>query len=374
VSRALLVVICALLVPSAVLAHRASDSFLALAQRSGRSLHGHWDVALGDLDYALGLDDGDGALTWGELRAREGDLARMVRSGLSFQSERGACPLSAFDLQMIALSDGPYARIAFDVRCPDGAESARLSTLLLADVDRDHRILLRVGNGDEAATYALGRSTRTRTLPLSTAAFTGAGVWSAFRAQIGRGLLHIFEGTDHIAFLLVLLLPALFRRKPETTIAARRGALLLAIVKVVSAFTLAHSLTLSLAALGLLRTSADVIEPAIAASVALAALSNLWPRLVQEGALLAFALGLLHGFGFSSALADAGLSGPALLAALLGFNLGVECGQLLIVALFVPLALALTRLRLCREYALSWGSAAVLALSLFWVFERLQTG
>jgi hypothetical protein len=369
----MLVLICALLVPSVALAHRASDSFLALAQRSEHGLHGHWDVALSDLDYALGLDDGDGALTWGELRARESDLARLVQRGLSFQSERVACPLSAFELSLIQLSDGPYARIAFDVLCPDGARSARLDTRLLADVDRDHRILLRVGNGEQAATYALGRSQRSHALELGVAGATAAGVWSAFRTQIARGLLHIFEGTDHVAFLLVLLLPALFRKRPDTA-SARRGALLLAIVKVVSAFTLAHSLTLSLAALGLLRTSADVIEPAIAASVALAALNNLWPRLVQEGALLAFALGLLHGFGFSSALADAGLSGAPLLAALLGFNLGVECGQLLIVALFVPLALVSTRHRLCRDYALSWGSAAVLALALFWVFERLQTG
>jgi hypothetical protein len=186
-----------------------------------------------------------------------------------------------------------------------------------------------------------------------------------------RGVVHIFEGIDHIAFLLVLLLPVVFRRE-EQPLARKR--LLREVAKLVTAFTLAHSLTLSLAALGLVRTAADVIEPAIAASVALAALRNLWPRALPDGAWLAFALGLLHGFGFASALSDAGLSGLALGAALLGFNAGVELAQLAIVAVFVPLCLLLVRGRRLHKPLCAAGSLAVLALALIWVFERLQTG
>jgi hypothetical protein len=271
----------------------------------------------------------------------------------------------------VRLSDGLYARVPFSVRCAAGAARVQVAAGLLAEVDRDHRVLVRVGQGAQAASHVLGSSQRSLVLPRTREASERSATLRAGAAQIARGLRHIFEGSDHIAFLLVLLLPAVFRRRDPQ---AGFWPLAVEIAKVVTAFTLAHSLTLSLAALGFLRTSADVIEPAIAASVALAALSNLSPRFFQHGSLLAFALGLLHGFGFSSALADAGLSGAALFAALFGFNLGVELGQLLIVTLFVPLALLAARARLVRSYALPCGSLAVFALALFWVFERLQTG
>jgi hypothetical protein len=367
----LLMLIC--LAPSAAFAHRASDSYLALVASGDGALQGHWDVALGDLEYALALDDGDGVLRWGELRARAAELAALLRAGLTFTRSEQRCALSTAELTLVQLSDGPYARLPFSVACRAGRAPSGLRADLLAQVDRDHRILLRVGNGREAATYVLGKGQDSLALADIDQAPAGS-VTRTLRAQIGRGLQHIFDGSDHIAFLLVLLLPALFRREAQTLTRASLLALICEIAKVVTAFTVAHSLTLSLAALGLVRTAADVIEPAIAASVALAALSNLRPGLFQEGYLLAFALGLLHGFGFSSALSDVGLSGSALLAALLGFNLGVELGQLAIVALFVPFALLSARLRVIRACALPCGSAAVLALALFWVFERLQTG
>ncbi len=354
------------LVPAGARAHRASDSFLALNDEENGALRGHWDVALVDVNYALALDDGDGRLRWGELRAREGELGALLRAGLHLSRAGSDCPLATKQLSLVRLSDGLYARVPFEARCAANAGRTQLRNDLLADVDRDHRVLVRVGQGDQAESHVLARARP----ELSLSFGEQDTALRAATAQIARGLRHIFEGSDHIAFLLVLLLPAVFRREQSV----RLAPLALAIAKVVTAFTLAHSLTLSLAALGFVRTSADVIEPAIAASVALAALSNLTPRAFQHGYLLAFALGLLHGFGFSSALADAGLSGSALFAALFGFNLGVELGQLAIVALFVPLALLAARARPVRSYALPCASLAVFGLAMFWVFDRLQTG
>ena len=106
----------------------------------------------------------------------------------------------------------------------------------------------------------------------------------------------------------------------------------------VTAFTVAHSITLGLAALGVVRVSRRIIEPAIAASVLLAAANNCARSSGRDRWVVAFALGLLHGFGFSSVLAELGLPQGQLLAALFGFNAGVELGQLVLVALFVPLA------------------------------------
>src|SRR5439155_14839637 len=146
------------------------------------------------------------------------------------------------------------------------------------------------------------------------------------------------------------------------------------VAKIVTAFTAAHSLTLSLAALGLVSVSSRVIEPAIAASVALAAVNNVRPLFGPDRWVVAFALGLLHGFGFSSVLSDAGLAPAALARALVGFNLGVEAGQLGIVALFVPAAFFLRRTAAYRRLALVGGSAVIAAVALLWTVQRIATG
>jgi hypothetical protein len=209
------------------------------------------------------------------------------------------------------------------------------------------------------------------------------------------GIAHILSGLDHVLFLLALLLPAVIGQRARAPLRHGKGAspldaqtsvreqnrdppqiqtVLRDVVKVVTAFTIAHSLTLGLAALGVVSVSAQVIEPAIAASVALAALDNLRPCFGSQRWSIAFALGLLHGFGFSSALADLGLRGAGLLRALFAFNAGVELGQLALVALFLPLAFLLRRQWLYRWLLLRGGSLAIGCVSLIWLFERMRGG
>jgi hypothetical protein len=392
-----------LLICARAQAHRPSDSYVLLTQTGAEgALGGAWDIALRDLDHALRLDDGDGALTWREIAGRERDCTRYALSRLRVASAAGTCAIRSAPLQIVQRADGAYARLALAIACP-GAGELRLSHRLLAELDPDHRALVRLGGADAALQVVSAAQGAVR-LPASTSvsksAF-GTSLAETLRAFLARGLEHIFAGLDHVLFLLVLLLPAVLRppqpaalpnvnvnaddRQPTTPrprlrprgswrTAVGLRPVLLDVVKIVTAFTLAHSLTLSLSALGAFSVSADVIEPAIAASVALAALNNLVPAFEADRWALAFALGLLHGFGFSSALSDAGLSGLALLPALFGFNLGVELGQLAIVALFVPLAFAARKTSGYRSFALFGGSLVVLAISLFWLFERIQVG
>ena len=141
-------------------------------------------------------------------------------------------------------------------------------------------------------------------------------------------------------------------------------------LRIVTAFTVAHSITLSLATLGLVSLPSRVVESAIAASVVLAALNNIWPLFHSRRWIVAFVFGLVHGFGFASVLADLGLPQGALVLALVGFNLGVEGGQLAIVAVFLPVAFALRRSWFYRRAVLLGGSMLITLIAAAWFAER----
>jgi hydrogenase/urease accessory protein HupE len=178
---------------------------------------------------------------------------------------------------------------------------------------------------------------------------------TSFRRFFVLGVEHIWTGYDHLAFLLALLLP---------------GGTLARLAGIVTAFTIAHSITLGLAALGILTLPVRPVEAAIAASVIVAALDGLRPHAHDRRWLLTFAFGLIHGFGFAGVLREVGLPSEAVALPLLAFNLGVEAGQLVIVVLTVPLIRAIAGSRhgpaLLRTIAL-----AIAALGAFWLTSRL---
>ena len=186
------------------------------------------------------------------------------------------------------------------------------------------------------------------------------------------GFTHILPlGFDHILFLLALLLPAVLwwqegRWQPVMTL----RLVVLDTAGIVTAFTLAHSLTLSLAVLGVLDLPSWLVETVIAFTIVLAALNNLLPVVTARRWLLAFVLGLIHGFGFASVLRELGLPNEALALALASFNAGVEIGQLSFVMVALPLAFALRQTWAYRRLVLPVGSALVALLALIWCLER----
>jgi hypothetical protein len=171
-------------------------------------------------------------------------------------------------------------------------------------------------------------------------------------------------------FLLALLLPAVLRRENGHWQEVGLRAAVRGTVKVVAAFTVAHSLTLGLAALGIVHLPARLVESAIAASVVIAALNNAVPFFADARWLVGFGFGLLHGFGFASALADPGLPPRTLVLALLGFNVGVECGQLVVVAAFLTLTYLMRRSWLYQRVTLVAGSCAIATIAAVWCVER----
>jgi hypothetical protein len=201
------------------------------------------------------------------------------------------------------------------------------------------------------------------------------GAWRTLADYAVEGTWHIWIGFDHVLFLLALLLPAVGRwQQRQWQPVPRLRDALVDVLGVVTAFTVAHSITLSLAALGLVALPSRLVESVIAFSVVLAALNNLrQPRVPPRASVrigIAFGFGLLHGFGFASVLADLGLPSGALVLALLGFNVGVELGQLAVVAVFLPLAYALRQTGFYRTGVLRVGSLLIAALAALWLVER----
>jgi hydrogenase/urease accessory protein HupE len=180
--------------------------------------------------------------------------------------------------------------------------------------------------------------------------------FAGFLGFVRLGIEHILTGYDHLVFLLALVVVGLGTKRT---------------IAVASAFTLAHSLSLVISVLGLWTPPSSLVEPAIALSVAYVGLENLLARSHERRARLAFAFGLVHGFGFASALEDVHFGGSELVSALAGFNLGVELGQLLVLALLLPLvSLALARPVLGR-HTVRTVSAGVIALGTLWFLERV---
>lgn len=186
-----------------------------------------------------------------------------------------------------------------------------------------------------------------------------------------EGVWHIWIGFDHILFLLALLLPVVVYRLEGKWLAVEGlKPAFFSVLKIVTAFTLAHSITLSLATLGMISLPSRWVESIIAASVVIAALNNVFPLFKDRRWAMAFAFGLIHGFGFASVLSDLGLPGDTLALALVGFNVGVEAGQLAIVTGFLPLAYLLRETHLYRRIVLIGGSFLIATLAAIWLAER----
>ena len=206
--------------------------------------------------------------------------------------------------------------------------------------------------------------------PTQTLDLSNSTLWRGFLALVRLGVWHIWIGIDHILFLVALILPSVLQReRGRWRPAPSFGRALVKILTIVTCFTVAHSITLSLAALGVVDLPSRVVESVIAASITIAALHNLWPVARVNEAAIAFVFGLFHGFGFASVLGELGLGTDHLVLSLLGFNVGVEIGQVAVIAAMFPL-LFLTRRWRVYTLALRAGSVGLMAIGLLWTAER----
>lgn len=367
-----------LLLASPAQAHKASDAYLKLAPTAtGTSLR--VDIALRDLDAAIDLDaDADGKLTWGEVKAAWPAIEAYVQRHVQLDG----CTLDHPGPALEQRADGVYAALGFSAACTLPAAPV-LRYTVLADIDPTHRGLASIVGAD-------GQSTSLRVLdprqaatlgqaaPGSPARRAAADLAPAEQAQgvsrwqfVREGIHHIATGYDHVLFLMCLLLPAVMRRTPQGwQPVSRIGEAVWPIVGIVTAFTLAHSITLALASLKLVSLPGWFIEPAIAVTIVLAAVDNLYPIFRGRRALVTFLFGLIHGFGFAGVLAEMDLPPAHFAWALFQFNLGLELGQIMIVLVATALLFLFRHGRRYSAVVIRGGSYAAILVGVLWFIER----
>ncbi|MEM1106296.1 MAG: HupE/UreJ family protein [Pseudomonadota bacterium] len=374
--RFVLVSLLAAFVAAEAAAHRLNESYVYF-NVTDTSLAGRVEATLTDINKVIPIDaNGDGVLTGAEFEARQDEILAYFAERLTLSIEGIIQPEQFTTTTFLEIDVDTFALMQFEVPSitdtPDGVEMEY--RFLFDTVEPTHRGFAliesntRTGVENNEAQFSLifGPSDGAQTLSL-----IGRPGFEIFMEFIRHGIWHIWIGYDHILFLIALLLSSvMIRRNGIWAPADTFGDAFWTVVKIISLFTVAHSITLSLAALGVVTLSVTLVEAIIAISIAIVALDNIIPRFHHRAWVVVFAFGLFHGFGFANVLEPLGVDQNSKLVALAGFNIGVEIGQIVIVAAVFPLLFLIRRWQLYPMLILRLASAALIAIALFWFVER----
>jgi hypothetical protein len=349
-------------------AHGLGMSQLRLRVDGARA-DGEWDIQLHDARLALGLDpQGTGDPDGQEVRGREAALRAYLTPRLGLSADGVACPVVLESPARWQGGQGEQSLLTFrlSAACAHEPKHLTLRTDLLFDADAAHRAYFSVEDARVVHAGVLRADRRSVTLDIHE--FRVLRIVGELAAE---GARHIWGGLDHILFLLALLLPApLLRRDGAWVPRAGLASTARELLKVVTAFTVAHSVTLGLSFAGLVLLPSRLVEVTIALSVFAAAWNNLRPFMPGRAWAMALGFGLVHGLGFAGALRNLSLPPRAHGLALAAFNVGVELGQMAIVVPVLPLLYLGSRRPFYARYVMGAGSLAVAWLAVLWMLER----
>lgn len=335
------------------------------------------EVTTDDLESALGFGWDPDEVVLSDVRNRLDSIRAYVEPRFELGTAGGPIPLEFVRLDSLFLEGAKFVQLQYRFDGPwEIPPEIDVMFSVAFEFDTDHRNLVVIEHNWRTSTFTRAGEEGAVAMILSPRSprqsldLTSSTVLRGFIGFVWLGVWHIWIGIDHILFLLALALPAVLARKEGRWVPVEsfRQALF-NIVAIVSFFTIAHSVTLSLAALGVVNLPSRLVESIIAGSIAVAAWANLKPKLKVREWLIAFAFGLFHGFGFASVMGDIGVGGEFLVLSLLAFNIGVELGQIAIIALAFPI-LFLLRKHPIYNWILKIGSWFLIAVALLWFFER----
>jgi len=355
------------------MAHQTGNSYLTVSEADGR-LQLEIDFIVRDLGNLLQApgQPNEPPPAPDKLLSLQSPITAAIQKSLTIEVDEQAIPLEFLTQSVVLHNDGLYVRQRFSgsalpadakfivVRYEFFTQNDKLGRAFFKLVMRNDEISSVFDQASSIQRFALGETKR----------------WSTIGLFTKEGIRHIWEGADHLLFLLTLLLPGLMLtiRVPDATgfqpskLAAEKFAL-----KVITAFTLAHSITLACSVFGWVSLPDKLIESLIALSIMVSALLNLQKRFHISHWKLAFLFGLIHGMGFANGLKELGLSSNYFLETLFAFNLGVELGQLSAVVLVALPVLLLVREAASKQRLLKYGSIGVLLTSMVWLAQRLMT-
>ena len=372
---AILMLSCLTMLPLSAAAHELERSHIFLTI-GDRSIDGRFEINIDDLNKVFGLDlRTDHSVTRAEAEPHAERVYNYFRERSRFAPEGQAREAKISGFQLIDTPVAQYLAVNFSL----GAFEQTPAFIDVAyrgvfDVLPDHRGLLVIENDWKSTTFNNEKVISLVFSPDNTEQqldLSSSTTLSGFIGMIKLGVHHIWEGIDHLLFLFALLLPSVVRREPDGWKASPDfRSSLIHVIKIVTVFTIAHSITLSLAALGTIELSSRIVESIIALSIAIAALDILFPVFRSRIWLIVFAFGLFHGFGFASVLGSIGIPSEYLVHSLLGFNIGVELGQIAVVAVVFPLLYLIRAAWFYPRLVLRFGSLGLIAIAMYWFVER----
>ncbi|MEM6889253.1 MAG: HupE/UreJ family protein [Pseudomonadota bacterium] len=372
----LIVTLCSYFFPMSAHAHSFNESYVYF-DVTDTSLSGRIEVTLNELaKIAAGSADIDAPLSQAEAEANFSVFADYFAEKLNLSMEGQRFNVVFDGIQFFESDAGIFTQLAFDV---DGIDQTPITLemaydAIFSDIDPSHRGYALIGsnlrNGmEENGSYIsliFSPGDGAKTLYLND-----EKPWQIAMTFLEHGVWHIWLGFDHVLFLVALLIPSVMfvnagRWEPSEQL---RQSLKNTVV-IVTVFTLAHTVTLSLATLGIMTMPVVFVEAVIALSIAVVALGNLFPRFHTHSWKVVFIFGLFHGFGFANVLEPLGLDPTRKALGLVTFNIGVELGQLAIVLILFPILFALRQLAAYRLVALQAGSVVLIAIAVYWFTER----
>lgn len=353
-----------LIVPALARADTVSTSYLSIAAH-GHDVDVEWSLALRDLEDAVGLDsDGDGNITWAELSAASGKIASYAQPRLRLVASGADCPEGEAQLLVDHLAGSAYAVLRYTARCPVEVEQLDVTYSALFEIDTRHRGLANLTMNGEARAAVFW--------PDQPMVHFGAKADSATIARqfFAAGVTHLLGGADHLLFIVMLLVPALLRPDPALSGLSR----LTGVIRVLTAFTVAHGVALTLAVLRLVAVPSTLAAPAIAFTILLTAADNIRPFLPVRREVLALGFGLVHGLAVAGGLGPLALPPGLLALALLSFNFGLEATQVLIALAFAPIGFCLRATRPASYRVLPVLSGAAAIIAALWLSDGLEQG
>ena len=358
------------------MAHTLGEGYL-FVNVSDDALDGRYEITLTDLNKAVPVDtDQDGKVVEAEVNAAIDRIQEYFLQRIGIGDGTREYTITFTHHKMTRIPVGQFLELHYttDAQAPV-PDVLHLRYDVLFDTDDTHRGFLVIGRNDKTGVVNTGEDTTLMFEPDSTQQsvdFTALDKAGNFLTFVKHGVWHIWIGIDHILFLVALILPAVMvRRDGKWQPVADSGPAVWNVVKIVTLFTIAHTVTLTLSALDIVGMPSRVVESVIAASVIAAALNNIIPIFRGHVGWVVFGFGLFHGFGFASVLSHLITNRSNLIVDLLGFNVGVELGQIAIVLAAFPVLLALRRTVFYQRMLLPVGSALIMLLAAGWLVERV---